>query len=120
MNAEFLCWHFFYRAVSVDDAFYLAVTGDAYINTAYCMGTSAMMLHTALLWTYTSLYSTGGCCLFTAVDVCVALHTAARVDAAPFTAVRVGATLPFFYLLLVDAAFILSLGWMLPLIMRLV
>ena len=36
------------------------------------------------------------CCLFTAVGVCAALHTAARVDVAPFSAVSVGVMLPFY------------------------
>ena len=65
---------FFYRAVSVEDAFYLAVTGDADINASYSIGTAAMMLHAALLWTYTSLYSV--------VGACTAFHAAVRVDAA--------------------------------------
>ena len=112
MNAEFLRWLFvFYRAVSVEDALYLAVTGDAAFNTTYSMGTSTMMLQAALLWTYTSLYSTIGVCtvlntavrvdaaLFTAVGVCAVLHTAVRVDAAPYNAVGV------------DVAFPLYCGW---------
>ena len=75
MNAEFLRWLFvFYRAVSVEDALYLAVTGDAAFNTTYSMGTSTMMLQAALLWTYTSLYS--------AVRVRTAFHAAVGVDAA--------------------------------------
>ena len=100
-----------FRAVSVEDALHLTVTVNADINTTYSMGTAAMMLHDALLWTYTSLYSTIGVCtvlntavrvdaaLFTAVGVCAVLHTAVRVDAAPYNAVGV------------DVAFPLYCGW---------
>ena len=52
----------------MEDALYLAVTGNADTNTTYGMGTAAMMLRAALLWTYTSLYSV--------VSVCTAFHAA--------------------------------------------
>ena len=58
----------------MEDALYLAVTGNADINTTDGMCTAAMMLHAVLLWTYTSLYS--------AVRVCTAFHAAVGVDAA--------------------------------------
>ena len=41
-------------------AFYLAVNGNADINTAYSMGTTAMTLLAALLWTYTYFCSARG------------------------------------------------------------
>ena len=72
----------------MEDALYLAVSGNADINTTDGMCTAAMMLHAVLLWTYTSLYS--------AVGVCTAFHTSARVHAALFTAVVVGVILPFY------------------------
>ena len=53
---------FFCRAVSVEDAFYLAVTGDADIDTTCNMGTAAIVLHAAVLWTYTSLHNAVGEC----------------------------------------------------------
>ena len=53
---------------------------------------------------------------FTAVDA--VLHTAARVNAAPFSAVGVGVVLPT--LLLLVLPFTLQLGYMLPLFLRLV
>ena len=56
----------------------------------------------------------------TAVGVCAAFHTAARVDAAPFSAVGVGVMLPILLRLVYVRSFILLLGWMLPLLMRLV
>ena len=52
----------FNRAVSVEDAFYIAVTGDADISTTYNMGTAAIVLHAALLWTYTFLNNAVGEC----------------------------------------------------------
>ena len=61
VNAEFYSG-FFYRAVSVEDTFFLADTVNADINTFHTMGTAAMMLHVALLWTYTSLCSAFGVC----------------------------------------------------------
>ena len=88
------------------DALYLAVTVNADINTTYIMGTPAMMLHVALLWTYVSLSSAVFVCaafhtavrvdvaFSTAVGVCAALHTAVRVDAAHYNAVGVGVALP--------------------------
>ena len=57
----------------MEDALYLAVAGTADISITDSMGTAAMMLHAALLWTHTSLYST---------RVRAAFHTAVSVDAA--------------------------------------
>ena len=55
----------FNRAVSVEDVFYIAVTGDADINTTYNMGTVAIVLHAALLWPYTSpINAVGECASF--------------------------------------------------------
>ena len=56
-----------------DEALCLAACGSTYINNIYGRGTAAMMLHAALLWTHTSLYST---------RVRAAFHTAVSVDAA--------------------------------------
>ena len=52
--------------------------------------------------------------LFAGAGVCNALHTAARVDAAPFSAVRVGVMLPVLLLL------VMLLGYMLTLSQQLV
>ena len=57
----------------MEDALYLAVAGTADISITDSMGTAAMMLHAALLWTHTSLYIT---------RVRAAFHTAVSVDAA--------------------------------------
>ena len=62
-----------------------------------CMGTAAILQHTALLSTRPSLYSAVGVgtifsavqawfCLSTAVSTCAALHDAAGVDAGIFSA----------------------------------
>ena len=45
---SFFCW-LFCRVVSVEDALYFAVNGNADINTTYSMGTAAMTLLAALL-----------------------------------------------------------------------
>ena len=88
----------------MEDALYLAVNGNADINTTYIMGTAAITLLAALLaallWTYTYFFC-GWCrryaAHFTAVGA--ALHTVARVHAAPFFAVGVGVMLPILLLL---------------------
>ena len=52
VNADFFFFAgFFCRAVSVEDALYLAVNGNADINTTYSMGTAVMTLLAALLRT---------------------------------------------------------------------
>ena len=110
---------FFCRAVSVEDVLYLAVTGNADINTpeyylwyghssddAACC--TAMDVHVPLkcgLRVYCL-----SCCLFTSFGVCAAFHTAARVDAAPFSTVDVGVMLPHLLRLMHVLSFILLLG----------
>ena len=46
---------FFYRAISFEDALYLAVSVNADINTSYSRGTAARLLPVALLWACTPL-----------------------------------------------------------------
>ena len=94
----------------MEDALYLAVNRNADINTTYSMGTAAMTLLAALLWTCTYIYN--------AVGVGTAFHPPARVNAAPFSAVGIGVMLPI--LLLLVLPFTLLLGYMLPLFLRLV
>ena len=46
------CAGFFWRkAVSMCDALYFTIHGHASVNTTFCMGTAAIVRHTALLST---------------------------------------------------------------------
>ena len=61
VNAETLCLLFWAsKVVGVCDALYSTVHGYTGANTAFCVGTAAIVRHSALLSTQLSLYSAAG------------------------------------------------------------